>query len=484
MTRLVAVSNRVEPPRGAPLAGGLTVALVDALAAHHGLWFGWSGQIAPEAGPPRVEPGAEFDLATIDLTQQEHADYYNGFANRCLWPLHHFRLDLALYDRREFEAYRRVNARFAASLAPLLREGDLVWVHDYHLFCLGAELRRAGATQRIGYFLHIPFPPHELMATLPCHQELARALFDYDLVGLQTQGDVERFCTWLERHAGARCVDGVVHAFGRSLSVGAFPVGIDAGRFRAFAEGGRGRREFERSRTALAGRDQIIGVDRLDYSKGLLRRFAAYEQMLEKHSDVHGRVELLQIAPVSRGEVKAYRDFRRELEQKAAQINGHYGRIDWTPVRYINRPVPRKALAGLHRASRVGLVTPMRDGMNLVAKEYVAAQDPDDPGVLVLSRFAGAAQQMTAAMLVNPYDATEVADALYRARSMSLDERRHRHAALVANVFGEDVTRWREDYLNTLQTQDEPTMNGAANSPLHARDASGNLAAKGIPTRT
>jgi trehalose 6-phosphate synthase len=451
VSRLVAVSNRVDPPRGRSVAGGLTVALVDALSACHGLWFGWSGEIAEApSAKARVEHGDSFDLAVLDLSAQEHEDYYNGFANRCLWPLHHFRLDLALYDRRQYETYRRVNARFADALAAQLQPDDVVWVHDYHLFFLGQELRRRSARQRIGFFLHVPFPPHELMATLPHHHELARALFAYDLVGFQTEPDVERFRTYARRHCDAASANGESRAFGRDLHVGAFPVGIDAEHFRGFAQSGRGRRECLRARAVLGARTQIICVDRLDYSKGLLRRLNAFELLLEAHPDVHGHVEYLQIAPTSRGEVKAYRDFRRELEQRAAHVNGRYARIDWMPVRYINRTVPRRVLAGLHRASRVGLVTPMRDGMNLVAKEYVAAQDPLDPGVLVLSRFAGAAQQLSAAMQVNPYDASEVAEALYRARAMSQDERRERHAALVASVFGEDVSWWRRRYLDAL----------------------------------
>jgi trehalose 6-phosphate synthase len=442
--RLVAVSNRVEAPRAAPSAGGLAVALVEALREHRGLWLGWSGHAREDPAPqPRLEPADGFDLATLDLAPDDHDAYYNGFANHCLWPVLHFRTDIAEFVGAQFDAYQRVNARFAEALVPLLRADDLVWIHDYHLFGLPAELRRRGVRQRLGFFLHTPFPPHDIMATLPRHQELMRSLFECDLLGLQTAADVERFAAYAGRELGATVRGDTLRVGNRALRIGAYPVGIDAERFRDLAVSADGERECQRLRAALRGRRQIIGVDRLDYSKGLLRRLHSFERLLARHRDTHGTVELLQIAPISRGEVKAYRDFRRELEQRAARINGRYAQVDWTPVRYLNRALPRRTLAGFYRASRVGLVTPMRDGMNLVAKEYVAAQDPDDPGVLVLSRFAGAAGQLDAALLVNPYDAEDVAGALHRALGMGGDERRERHAALLASVVENDITQWR-----------------------------------------
>ena len=449
--RLVAVSNRVESPRGAPMAGGLAVALVEALRDHRGLWLGWSGRTGPGArAQARLEAADGFAVATVDFERGDFDDYYNGFANHCLWPLLHFRADIAEFVRAEFDAYERINAAFADALTPLLEPGDLIWIHDYHLFLLPALLRRRGVRQPIGFFLHTPFPPHDIFATLPSHERILRSLFECDLLGLQTLPDVARFTTCVERVAGARADAGRVRAFGRALRVDAFPVGIDAQRFHELAFSAAGTREFRRMREVLRGRDQIIGVDRLDYSKGLLRRMHAFEQMLEQHPDTRGRVDFLQIAPLSRAEVKAYRDFRLELEQKAARINGRFAHVDWTPVRYLNRTLPRKTLAGFYRASRVGLVTPMRDGMNLVAKEYVAAQDAADPGVLVLSQFAGAAQQMREALLVNPYDAGEVAEALYRARAMSLDERRRRHEALMQGLLSDDITSWRRRFLERL----------------------------------
>jgi trehalose 6-phosphate synthase len=450
--RLVAVSNRVESPRGAPAAGGLAVALVEALREHRGLWLGWSGRTRDKPSTEaKIEPAEGFDLATIDLDPIDYDSYYNGFANHCLWPVVHFRTDIAEFNVSEYEAYRRVNACFAEAMVPLLEPDDLIWIHDYHLFCLPAELRSRGVRQRIGFFLHTPFPPRDILATLPRHAELMRGLFDCELLGLQTAQDVERFTVYAERELGARVQGDTLHAFGRTLRVGAFPVGIDAERFRDLAHSTEGQREYERMRGALRGRQQIIGVDRLDYSKGLLRRLHGYELLLARHPATHGSVDMLQIAPISRGDVKAYRDFRREIEQRAARINGRFAQVDWTPVRYLNRALPRRTLAGFFRASRVGLVTPMRDGMNLVAKEYVAAQDADDPGVLVLSRFAGAAQQMEAALIVNPYDSEEVCEALQRALGMPRAERRERHAALLEGVTRQDITQWRRRYVAALQ---------------------------------
>jgi len=462
--RLVAVSNRAGPVKGAAAAGGLAVGLVGALREYGGLWFGWSGRVAAP-GKTRLhsEKIEGLTLATLDLTQKDFDGYYNGLANGCLWPLLHFRMDLTHFEREHLDAYRRVNDQFARQLGRLLRPDDLVWVHDFHLFPLAAELRRRGARQKIGFFLHTPFPPTEILSTLPQHDWIVRSLFAYDLIGFQTKPDLARFHDHIRRAAGGRVQGGVVSAFGREVQTGAFPIGIDVEEFHRFAFTASGEREFHRMRKALAGRDQIIGVDRLDYSKGLLRRVAAFGRYLEANPQAHGQVIFLQVAPVSRGMITSYREFRHELERAAAHINGRFGRFDWTPVHYLNRALPRRTLAGLHRASRIALVTPVRDGMNLVAKEYVAAQDPADPGVLILSRFAGAAQQMGAALLVNPFDGEEMALALHQARAMPLEERRNRHARLMRCLHEYDVKRWRDEFVAALSaTRARRTGAGAA----------------------
>ena len=450
--RLVAVSNRVGPVRGAAAAGGLAVGLVDVLRERGGLWFGWSGKTTA-AGKTRlhVEKTDGITCATLDLTQQEYDGYYNGFSNNCLWPLLHFRIDLMRFERAQLDTYRHVNARFAAGLAKLLKPDDIVWVHDFHLIPLAEELRRLRVRQRIGFFLHTPFPPTEILSTLPVHEGIVRALLDYDLVGFQTEEDVARFAEHARRSCEAKVRGDRVSAFGRTASMGAFPIGIDVDQFHRYAFTSPGNREFARMRRVLRGRDQFIGVDRLDYSKGLLRRMDAFGRYLERHPGAHGKVILLQVAPVSRGSIESYRNFRQELDREAARVNGRFARFDWTPVHYLNRALPRRTLAGLYRASRVGIVTPMRDGMNLVAMEYIAAQDPADPGVLVLSRFAGAAQYLREALLVNPYDGEETATAMHFARDMRIQERRRRHEALVRRLRERDVGRWRQEFIGALQ---------------------------------
>ncbi|MEQ8283524.1 MAG: alpha,alpha-trehalose-phosphate synthase (UDP-forming) [Parvibaculum sp.] len=452
MSRLVVVSNRVGPVKDAARAGGLAVALVDALRAQGGLWYGWSGKTNRRAADSAsIESAENLDLATVDLTPDEHTDYYNGFANRCLWPLFHYRIDLTAFDRRYYEGYRRVNAKFARVLFPLLRADDTIWVHDYHFLAFGNELRHMGAEQPIGFFLHIPFPAREVLATLPHHDAMVRGLFAYDVLGFQTERDCERFRDYAVREAGGVVNGDHVHCFGRTVAVHAFPIGIDTEGFAQIAaEDKEARRQYEKVTKGLAGRCQIVGVDRLDYTKGIAERFQAYERLLKEYPETHRQVSYLQIAATSRGEVAEYRQMREELDGLSGHINGTYGDFDWTPLRYLNKPMPRRALAGLYRASKIGLVTPLRDGMNLVAKEYVAAQDPEDPGVLILSRFAGASYQMPEAIIVNPYDTKEVADALQIARYMSLQERRERFEALMVRLKTEDVARWRDDFLSTL----------------------------------
>jgi trehalose 6-phosphate synthase len=392
----------------------------------------------------------ELTLATLDLTQAELDGYYNGFCNNCLWPLLHFRIDLTRFERSELDTYRKVNARFARALAPLLRTGDIVWVHDFHLMMLAEELRRRQRRQRMGFFLHTPFPPTEILTTLPAHEALTRALFAYDLVGFQTPEDLARFQEHVRRACGGTVRGDAVTAFGREIRAGAFPIGIDVDQLHRYAFTAPGSSEYERMCRALRGRTQFIGVDRLDYSKGLLRRMDAFGRYLERYPKAHGQVILLQVAPVSRGGIESYRSFRQELDREAARVNGRFARFDWTPVHYLNRALPRRTLAGLYRASRVGVVTPMRDGMNLVAMEYVAAQDPADPGVLLLSRFAGAAHYLREALLVNPYDGEETAEAMHLACDMRINERRSRHEALMRRLRARDVGRWRRDFIAAL----------------------------------
>jgi len=451
--RLVVVSNRVGPVRAAAkAAGGLAVALVDALRERGGLWFGWSGRVGEGVSirVERVDDGP-LTLLTMDLSQRDFDAYYNGFANQMLWPLFHYRVDLSQFERAHFEGYNRVNTRFAQALFPRLLADDLIWVHDYHFIPFATQLRAMGCEQRMGFFLHIPFPAPEILVTLPVHQSLVRALFAYDLIGLQTEADRVAFINYCVQENGGRIVDDHhVEAFGRTVEVRAFPVGIDTDHFARLAGTPGAKERCVRMSDVLHGQAQIIGVDRLDYTKGLPERFRAFGRLLETYPENRGRVTLMQIAPTTRTDVEDYVDLRHELEGISGHVNGRFAEFDWTPIRYISRSFGRKALAGLYRASRVGLVTPLRDGMNLVAKEFVAAQNPDNPGALVLSRFTGAARQMDAAVIVNPYDTEGVAEALQGALRMPLEERIDRWRSMMDGLCHDNVDKWRNDFLIAL----------------------------------
>jgi len=455
MSRLIVVSNRVNPPGeiGSGSVGGLAMALAAALREYRGVWFGWSGKtIETFSSQIAMERVAGVTVATIDLEEQDRQEYYNGYANKTLWPLFHYRIDLTAYERSFGEGYDRVNRRFAETMRPLIEPDDFIWVHDYHLIPLARELRRLGVTNRIGFFLHIPWPSRRLVATLPRHRQLVEAMLHYDLVGFQTVDSKTAFGEYVSIEAGGEArPDGTVSAFGLTSRTGAFPIGLDATEFSAVAMSEAGQAAYERMRTSLAGRKMIVGVDRLDYSKGLEERFLAYEQFLSDNPEMREKVFLLQIATPSRDEVEAYQEIRGKLETLAGHVNGVYGTVDWVPIRYVNTAHRRDELAGMYRAAAVGLVTPLRDGMNLVAKEYVAAQDPEDPGVLILSRFAGAAAQLRDALIVNPFSREDVSDAIKRALTMPLAERRRRWQALMDNVTREDVIAWREAFVNELR---------------------------------
>jgi trehalose 6-phosphate synthase len=459
MNRLIVVSNRVSPPagRGEETVGGLAMALSAALREYTGLWFGWSGETTPRfTGELHTQTADGVTIATVDLEQADVEEYYNGYANKTLWPLFHYRVDLTEYDRSFGEGYGRVNRRFAETLAPLIEDGDLVWVQDYHLIPLARELRNLGVKNRIGFFLHIPWPAHQLVITLPRHRQLVESLFHYDLVGFQTPEHLQAFEGYIVNEAGGEVLgDGLVSCFDRTVRTGAFPIGIDADNFAQMLDSERAERSYDIMAAHSVFRTMIIGVDRLDYSKGLEERLIGFERFLTDNPEFRRQVLLLQIAPPSRDTVEAYQDIRGRLDGLTGRINGEFGDMDWAPIRYVNKNYRRDELAGIYRAAKVGLVTPLRDGMNLVAKEYVAAQDPADPGVLILSRFAGAALQMREALIVNPYSPEEVSDALKRAITMPRGERLRRWAALYECVRDEDVTAWRDAYVRALSGDDE-----------------------------
>ncbi|MBW8813525.1 MAG: alpha,alpha-trehalose-phosphate synthase (UDP-forming) [Caulobacterales bacterium] len=459
MSRLIVVSNRVSPPSGAgeESVGGLAMALSAALREYSGVWFGWSGRTTPEfTGRLHIEKVGGVTAATVDLEEIDLEEYYNGYANKTLWPLFHYRVDIAAFDRAFDQGYRRVNRRFAETLAPLIQPDDIIWVHDYHLIPLARELRSLGVKNRIGFFLHIPWPAHQVFISLPRHRQLVESMFDYDLVGFQTAEYQQAFEEYvLNEAAGAVVREGQLSAFGRTLDVGAFPIGIDAPEFAEMLKTGRARRMRDLMTACTVFRHLIVGVDRLDYAKGLEERFLGFEHFLQQNPDLRREVLMLQIAPASREAVEAYQEIRGRLDALSGRINGEFADVDWAPFRYVNKTYRRDELAGIYGAARVGLVTPLRDGMNLVAKEFVAAQNPDDPGVLILSRFAGAARQMREALLVNPNSAEEVADALRRALNMDRAERIRRWRALFDNVQREDVAAWRDAFVRALRGAEE-----------------------------
>jgi trehalose 6-phosphate synthase len=454
MSRLVVVSNRVADPRKTA-AGGLAVALGEVLNNSGGLWFGWSGKLVDEPSgtetPLHVHQAGPVKLVTMDLAREDYDAFYVGYSNGVLWPVFHYRLDLADFDAGYIAGYRHVNQLFARTLLPLLRPDDVIWVHDYHLIPLAAELHALGCQQRIGYFLHIPLPPPLILAAIPGHDWLMKGLCAYDLVGFQSNADLEHFERYIEAEAHAQDLgEGRWRVFNRTLRAGAFPIGIDVQEFTTLTNAPEAREMHERMRREYSRRKLLVGVDRLDYSKGLPHRMRAFRELLAKYPETRQSATLIQIASPSREDVSAYTDILHELESLCGSINGNYGELDWMPVRYMHRTVARARLPGLYRASRVGLVTPLRDGMNLVAKEYLASQDPDDPGVLVLSRFAGAAEQLKEALLVNPYDTEGTAAAILLALQMPLEERRERHQALLATIRRTDVHWWCDSFLHLL----------------------------------
>ncbi|WP_170151556.1 alpha,alpha-trehalose-phosphate synthase (UDP-forming) [Microvirga subterranea] len=454
MSRLVVVSNRVAvpDPTGKGSAGGLAVALREAFQAYQGIWFGWSGKVAAHpSSQPKLVDKERVQYALMDLTSLDRQEYYNGFANRALWPIMHYRIGLSEFSRADYAGYLRVNRTFATALAQMVRPDDLVWVHDYHLIPLAAEMRALGLTNRIGYFHHIPWPAPEVLGTLPGSRELLRAITDYDLVGMQTDRDADNLRRALMQEFGAaqRKAD-IVDLGERQTRVKGYPIGIDVRGFEQAAQRSGNHRIVRQTAAGLGSRQLIIGVDRLDYSKGIPERMEAFERFLIGNPDQRGRVTYLQITPTSRSEVPEYATLSRVVNETLGRINGSLGEPGWVPIHYVNSTYPRSVLAGLHRLAKVGLVTPMRDGMNLVAKEYVAAQNPEDPGVLVLSKFAGAAQQLTDALIVNPNDKFEVAEAIRDALYMDRTERITRWERMMNAIRETDVSWWAATFLRDL----------------------------------
>ncbi len=475
--RLVVASNRVIDP-GKPAAGGLAIALGDMMKRTDGLWFGWSGDIhdGPDAGPVpiRTQAYGRTTLAQVDLSQAEHDDSYAGFVNALLWPVFHNQVTHADFNEQFFRRYEQVNKKFAATLAPLLKDDDVVWVHDYPLMLLGEELRRLGCRQRIGFFNHIPFPTSAALRRIPQHEHLVRSLFSYDLIGMQTQRDLGRFHEYMAIQVHGRRPDAQhVQAFGHTVRVQHFPIGIDAARFIAQRPGADADEVLARVRAESGKRTLMVAADRLDYTKGLPERLEAFRLLLERYPQCRRQVTLVQIAAPSRESVAAYVAIRDKVKDLVKAINTKFGSGDWTPVMHIDDTVDRAAMPEIFSLGRVGLVTSVADGMNLVAKEYVAAQDPRSPGVLELSVEAGASEQLTQALMLDPENPADMAEMFHRGLCMPLKERRGRHAALWQNVQEQDLGWWHDRNLGALGLEAPRSVPGPTGLDASPGEAAG-----------
>lgn len=455
MTRLVVISNRVSIPEpGHFQAGGLAVAITGALNEYGGMWFGWDGEVSQTSiSQPTTVQRDNITYATLPLSEEEYEDYYLGFSNEVIWPVFHFNLGAMDFQLKYAKAYQRVNDRFAGALKGLLEGGELIWVHDYHLLPLGKALRKEGVKDPMGFYLHIPFPSYDLLRALPGYRDLLDNLLHYDLLGFQTNNDLHAFQQAVFETFGAEFSDDTIECSGRQVRTGVYPVGIDVDELADEAERSCANEQALQLKEDLGERDLIIGADRLDYSKGLVQRFNAFEALLTNFEHRRQQTMFMQIASPSRSTIPEYDELRRQLEEMAGHINGTYADLDWVPVHYLNQTYPREALIGLFRSARVGLVTPLRDGMNLVCKEFVAAQDPDDPGVLVLSELAGAAKELSGALLVNPYDVDAIAIAIEQALNMPLDERRERFQQMIGVLRRNSLLEWRRRFMEHLSRQ-------------------------------
>ena len=448
--RLIVVSNRVMRP-GATQAGGLAQAVLCLLQHRGGSWMGWSGDISNDDTVEASQHGP-IRYVTWDLSRQDYDAYYAEYANRTLWPLLHGRTDLMAFERAALQGYLRVNERFAERIAREAGPDDIIWIHDYHLIPLASLLRARGLRNRIGFFLHTPLPAPRTLVTLPQHRSMLGLLSACDLIGLQTSNDARAMQNYLIGELGAvEESDGLRLPGGEFTRVRVFPIGIDPPALAEQARNAENTPETQQLRNSLGRSNLLIGVDRLDYSKGLPQRLRAFRHLLGNNPHLSGKATFLQVTPESRREVSEYRQLSREVQRLVGDINGHHAAPAWTPVRYVNRGYPHGVLAGFYRLARVCLVTPLRDGMNLVAKEFLACQNGADPGVLVLSEFAGAAEELgDVALIVNPFDIEGCSRAMARALGMSLEERSERWRAGMQVLERGNIRAWCAQFLDTL----------------------------------
>lgn len=470
MSRLVIISNRVAST-DKPASGGLAIAMEELLQQTGGIWFGWSGDIIESetlsSDKIHVNQDSLITRITFDLTQQQYDSYYHGFSNDVLWPVFHNRVDLANFNSFNYEGYQLVNKMFALIIQKFLKEDDIIWAHDYHLIPLASELRDLNCNQRIGFFLHIPLPPPVILESIPQHKVLINNLAAYDLIGFQTSQDVEHFSSYLKRNEKI----GNKYLSKKKISYKEFPIGIDTENFIKFSSTNIAKDACFKINQEYSQRRLIIGVDRIDYSKGLIHRIQILRELFHLFPENRKSATLIQVGSPTRENNATYINVREEFETLCGAVNGDYGDLDWMPVRYLHQTFSRENLAGLYRAASVGMVTPLKDGMNLVAKEYIAAQDPKDPGVLILSQFAGAAEQLKEALIVNPYDIESTAKSLQTALKMSLHERIERHQSLLQVISEKNVHWWSTEFLSVLTAQKSPTaqQKNKLFEPLSAR---------------
>lgn len=459
MPRLIAVSHRVriETEGDVSDTNPLPILLCAMLRANKGLWFGWSGEQANDfTGRISFRSADGIAAATIDLEAKDIAESRDGFAERVLRPLFHHQSALPESADDDGAGYDRVNRRFAEALEPLAGPDDLIWVHDYHLIPLAQHLRARGIDNRIGFFLHLPWPAPSLLMSLPGHRKLALGMFDYDVIGFQCEYWRQAFIAYVTAHFDAIWTGDILCVGERRVRLLVSPAGLDTADFSGAVHALAARQSETRLAVSTVGREVIVGVDRLDHSSGLHERFAAFALMLDRHPALREKVSLLQIAPPFRSDEPYRHQLRADLDALTGRINSAFAAIDWTPIRFVNQSFSRDELFGIYRAAKVGLVTPLCDGMGLIAKEYVAAQNPDDPGVLVLSRFTGVAAQLTQAVIVDPSSAEDVADGIARALAMPLAERQERHRALLECITTQDVHWWASLFLDALGNNRAP----------------------------
>ena len=484
--RLVIVSNRLPFQfsrgkngawRADPSGGGLVTALLPVLRNRGGIWIGWPGATGDpkELAISLAESGnsAGYSFGAVDLTPEQVHNFYLGFSNEIIWPLFHDMQGLCNFDPKFWQTYCEVNRKYAEVVCAQARPDDFVWIHDYHLMNVAAELRRLNVTSRIGFFLHIPFPSPDIFLTLPWRESLLRALLDFDLIGFQTARDQRNFVRCARMLVSDFTIEQrnmVAHIGKREIRIGSFPISIDYKSFVAGAETQEVAHKVKELRSLLPDRTLILGIDRLDYTKGIPLRLKAFENLLTRYQEMRGKISLMQVVVPSREDIPEYHRLRWQIEQLVGRINGTFARPGgWVPVWYEYRSLSRTELLAYYRAADIALITPLKDGMNLVAKEYCACSIEEEC-VLILSEFAGAASQLArGALLVNPHDIEAVADAIRTAFIMRPAERRVRMRRMRAAIRDHDVFRWVDSFLRAAIAADLsafPQPAGIAAAPV------------------